>query len=169
MKDNARGGVVSHHRRLKQQTNQLLAGLGGSPDEVAVTLEAAGVHGVPKSNQSCAIALYLTALMGSDCGVRSVAIGPCSLVMEIISPPDGRPAGRLLVQLPKPVRRFVAAFDAQEYPMLTRQHGGDTPPPAIPDETPDVSPATAGLRPDSDRGLRGATQAELAVRPGVPA
>jgi hypothetical protein len=125
MKGNARGGAVSHHRRLKQRTNQLLAGLGTSPDEVAVTLEAAGVHGVPRSNQACAIALYLTALMGSDSGVRSVAIGPCSLVMEVISPPDGRPAGRLLVQLPKPVRRFVAAFDAQEYPMLTRHQSGD--------------------------------------------
>ncbi|MGD0311369.1 MAG: hypothetical protein ABSC90_02810 [Acidimicrobiales bacterium] len=111
---------MSHHRRLKQQTNQLLAGLGSSPDEVAVTLESAGVQGVPKSNQACAIALYLRALMEADSGVRSVAIGPCSLVMEIITPPDGRPAGRLVVQLPKPVRRFVAAFDAQQYPMLTR-------------------------------------------------
>lgn len=129
---------MSHHRRLKQRTNQLLAGLGCSPDEVAVTLEAAGVHGVPKSNQSCAIALYLTALMGSDSGVRSVAIGPCSLVMEIISPPDGRPAGRLLVQLPKPVRRFVAAFDAQQYPMLTRQQGGDPRSSAPSDQTPVV-------------------------------
>ncbi len=129
---------MSHHRRLKQRTNQLLAGLGCSPDEVAVTLEAAGVHGVPKSNQSCAIALYLTALMGSDSGVRSVAIGPCSLVMEIISPPDGRPAGRLLVQLPKPVRRFVAAFDAQQYPMLTRQQGGDARSSAPSDQTPVV-------------------------------
>jgi hypothetical protein len=127
---------VSHHRRLKQRTHQLLAGLGGSPDEVAVTLEAAGVHGVPRSNQSCAIALYLTALMGSDSGVRSVAIGPCSLVMEIISPPDGRPAGRLLVQLPKPVRRFVAAFDAQQYPTLTRQRGDDARPAAPPDRAP---------------------------------
>jgi hypothetical protein len=78
------------------------------------------VQGVPKSNQACAIALYLRALMEADSGVRSVAIGPCSLVMEIITPPDGRPAGRLVVQLPKPVRRFVAAFDAQQYPMLTR-------------------------------------------------
>jgi hypothetical protein len=91
---------------------------------------------VPRSNQSCAIALYLTALMGSDSGVRSVAIGPCSLVMEIISPPDGRPAGRLLVQLPKPVRRFVAAFDAQQYPTLTRQRGDDARPAAPPDRAP---------------------------------
>ena len=111
---------MSHHRRLKKQTSELLAGLGSSPDEVATTLHAAGVQGVPRNNQSCAIALYLTALMGSEGGIRSVAIGPCSLVMEVTSPEDLRPAGRLSVQLPKPVRRFVAAFDAQQYPMITR-------------------------------------------------
>ncbi len=112
---------MSHHRRLKKQTSELLAGLGDSPDEVATTLAAAGVQGVPRNNQSCAIALYLTALIGVEGGVRSVAIGPCSLVMEVTSPEDLRPAGRLSVQLPKAVRRFVAAFDAQQYPMITRE------------------------------------------------
>jgi hypothetical protein len=31
------------------------------------------------------------------------------------------PAGRLQVQLPKPVRRFVTEFDAGHHPMITRE------------------------------------------------
>ncbi len=111
---------MSDLRRLKKQTNGLLAELGGSPDEVAASLRRVGVAGVPKSNRSCAIAQYLTAVMGGEPGVRSVVVGPCSLVIHLIGSKDGRPGGRLLVQLPKPVRRFVAAFDAGQFPTMVR-------------------------------------------------
>jgi hypothetical protein len=53
--------------------------------------------------------------MGADPRVRSVTVGHCSMVIALATP-DLRPAGRLLVQLPKPVRRFVSAFDALKYP-----------------------------------------------------
>lgn len=112
---------MSHHRQLKKQTSALLAGLGNSPGEVATSLQAVGVQGVPKNNRSCAIALYLTALMGSEPRIRSVTVGHCSLLINMITPPDFRPAGRLQVQLPKPVRRFVSEFDAGQHPMITRE------------------------------------------------
>ena len=112
---------MSDRRQLKKQTRALLTGLGTCPDEVAESLQAAGVHGVPKNNRSCAIALYLAALMGSDPRIRSVNVGHCSLLIDTAAPPDFRPAGRLQVQLPKPVRQFVAAFDAQKYPTITRR------------------------------------------------
>lgn len=116
---------MSDRRQLKKETHALLAGLGTSPDQVAGSLEAAGVNGVPKNNRSCAIALYLSALMGSDPRVRSIKVGHCSLFIELASASGTRPAGRLQVQLPKPVRHFVAAFDAQSYPAITRLAGGN--------------------------------------------
>ncbi len=112
---------MSHLRQLKKHSTSLLAELGDSPEEVAASLEAAGVLGVPGSNRSCAIALYVGALMGTHPRVRSVAVGQCSLVVNLVTA-DLRPAGRLAVQLPKPVRRFVAGFDAGCYPMLNRSH-----------------------------------------------
>jgi hypothetical protein len=48
---------MSDLRQLKKQTSALLDGLGSGPDEVAESLEAAGVHGVPKDNRSCAVAV----------------------------------------------------------------------------------------------------------------
>jgi hypothetical protein len=108
-------------RQIKKHVNALLNGLGKSPDEVAAALHAAGVQGVPKSNSSCAIALYAAALMRTDPRVRSVAVGPCSLTINLTKPTDSRPGGRLSVQLPKPVRGFVAAFDARQYPMVVRE------------------------------------------------
>ena len=107
--------------QLKRQTRAILSELGSSPDEVAESLRAAGVHGVPRDNRSCAVALYLTALMGSDPRVRAVNVGHCSLLIDTAAPPEFRPNGRLLVQLPKPVRQFVAAFDARRYPTVTRE------------------------------------------------
>ena len=111
---------MSDRRQLKQETRSVLAGLGASADEVARSLASAGVNGVPKNNRSCAVAIYLNALMGSDRRVRSIKVGHCSLFIEMASASGTRPAGRLQVQLPKPVRQFVAAFDAHSYPAVTR-------------------------------------------------
>jgi len=111
---------MGHLRDIKQQTRALLVGMGTSPDSVARSLRAAGAVGVPKSNRSCPVALYLRASMGADPRIRSVAVGHCSLVIEINSPRDLRPAGRLDVQLPKPVRQFVAAFDEGRFPDVAR-------------------------------------------------
>ncbi len=115
-----------HLRRLKRQTNALLSDLGHSPDEVAASLQAAGVEGVRKDNRSCAVALYLSAQMGSEAEVRSVTVGHCSMQITLVAPRDSRPAGRLHIQLPKPVRRFVAAFDAGQYPTIVRETSDGT-------------------------------------------
>jgi hypothetical protein len=111
---------MSEYRQLKRQVGDLLVGLGTTPDEVASSLGAAGVRGTPRSNRTCPIALYLSAVMGADPRVRSVTVGHCSMVIALATP-DLRPAGRLVVQLPKPVRRFVSAFDALRYPENVRR------------------------------------------------
>ncbi len=110
---------MSHLRQLKKRSTELLADLGDSPREVAASLERAAVLGVPGSNRSCPIALYVGALMGTHPRVRSVAVGQCSLMVNLVTP-DQRPGGRLVVQLPKPVRQFVAEFDAGHFPRLNR-------------------------------------------------
>jgi hypothetical protein len=114
---------MSHLRQLKRKTNALLAGLGNSPDEVAESLRTAGIRGVPRDNRTCAVALYVSALMGSEPGIRSVSVGHCSMAITMVKPTDLRPAGRLLIQLPKPVRRFVAAFDDRRYPLVVAGQG----------------------------------------------
>jgi hypothetical protein len=111
---------MSEYRQLKRQVGDLLVGLGTNADEVASSLEATGVRGTPRSNRTCPIALYLSAVMGADPRVRSITVGHCSMVIALATP-DLRPAGRLLVQLPKPVRRFVSAFDALKYPDNVRR------------------------------------------------
>ena len=107
-------------RDIKRRVGDLLDGLGHDPDEVAASLEAAGVHGVPKSNTTCAIALYSAAVMEADPRIRSVAVGPCTLILSLVRPEDGRSGGKLVVQLPKPVRGFVDGFDAGRYPRVLR-------------------------------------------------
>jgi hypothetical protein len=107
-------------RQIKKRAGSLLEGLGRSPDEVAASLQEAGVQGVPRSNSSCAVALYTAALLRADPRIRSVAVGPCTLVLTLTRDDGVRPGGRLVVQLPKAVRGFVAGFDARAYPDVVR-------------------------------------------------
>jgi len=106
-------------REIKRRAEALLEGLGHDPDEVASALEAAGVQGVPRSNTACAIALYSSAVMKTDPRIAAVAVGPCTLILTLLKH-DGRPGGKLTVQLPKPVRGFVDRFDAVHYPRVLR-------------------------------------------------
>ena len=122
-------------RGIKQRVGTLLEDLGHDPDEVASTLEAAGVQGVPRSNTSCAVAVYASAVMQADPRIASVAVGPCTLVLTLVKPDDGRPAGKLVVQLPKPVRGFVDGFDAVRYPRVLRLRT-DVAAPALPSAGP---------------------------------
>ena len=118
-------------RDIKRRVGAFLDELGHDPDEVASTLEAAGVQGVPRSNTSCAVAVYASAVMEADPRIRSVAVGPCTLVLTLVRS-DGRPGGKLTVQLPKPVRAFVDGFDAARYPEVLRLQAAEAPGPTEP-------------------------------------
>jgi len=107
-------------RQIKKRAGALLEGLGRDPDEVAASLADAGVQGVPRSNSSCAVALYAAALLQADPRIRSVAVGPCTLVLTLTHEDGVRPGGKLVVQLPKAVRGFVSGFDALAYPEVIR-------------------------------------------------
>ena len=144
-------------RRIKKRAGALLDGLGRDPDEVAASLRDVGVQGVPRSNSSCAVALYASALLETDPRIRSVAVGPCTLVLTLTRQDGARPGGRLVVQLPKAVRGFVAGFDAREYPEVIRG--------ALPTAAP-TSGAGPGSRPGSGPS---ASPEPPSPRPAVPA
>jgi hypothetical protein len=122
-------------REIKRRVEAQLEGLGHDSDEVASSLEAAGVQGVPRSNTSCAIALYASAVMKVDPRIKSVAVGPCTLILTLLKE-DGRPGGKLTVQLPKPVRGFVDEFDAAHYPTVLRLQSEESQAPALVVPTP---------------------------------
>jgi hypothetical protein len=125
-------------RQIKKRAGALLDGLGRDPDEVADSLRDVGVQGVPRSNSSCAIAVFTAALLQADPRIRSVAVGPCTLVLTLAAPDGRRPGGRLVVQLPKAVRGFVAGFDAQRYPEVVRGKAPDAmATPSFPDQSPE--------------------------------
>lgn len=136
-------------RAIKKRVGCLLGELGRSPDEVADALHQAGVQGIPRSNASCAVAVYAAALLQADPRIRSVAVGPCTLVLTLTRDDGTRPGGRLVVQLPKAVRGFVHGFDARAYPEVVRR--------ALPDGmgiTGPGSPAAPGRGPESVLKLR---------------
>ena len=121
-------------REIKRRVGDLLDELGHDPDEVASSLEAAGVHGVPRSNSSCAVALYTAAGMRADPRIRSVAVGPCTLVLTLVRPDDGRSGGKLVVHLPKRarLRRRLRRLTLPPGPAPEPPHGcGSDDPPGI--------------------------------------
>ena len=136
-------------RAIKRRVGSLLGELGRSPDEVADSLRRAGVQGVPRSNASCAVAVYATALLRADPRIRSVAVGPCTLVLTLTRDDGIRPGGRLVVQLPKAVRGFVHDFDAQAYPEVVRGVRPETVVLTGPGST-----ATAVIAPEPVLGMR---------------
>ena len=107
----------AHGRRaLRAEVRQELRSLGASKDDVARRLEAAGVRGRPGKVADCALAVYLSAVVGSDPRVRTVRVLPSRVVIAP-NTPWRRP---LTVALPKALRRFVTDFDRHDYPLLVR-------------------------------------------------
>jgi hypothetical protein len=106
------------HRRgeLRAQVGQVLRSLGDSEQEVAGRLEAAGVRGRPGDPGDCALAVYVSAVVGADPRVRAVRVVPVQVRIKL----DRRWRPPLTVPLPKALRRVVLAFDCGRYPTLVR-------------------------------------------------
>ncbi len=106
------------HEPLGTQTRELLSDLGGTPDEVARYLESLGVRGVRNNSECCAVAEFLAAIVASHPEVRSVRVFRRFVILS-----RNGPFWLTAVRLPRPVRSFVLAFDAGEYPNLLRSPG----------------------------------------------
>jgi hypothetical protein len=100
---------------LAGSVRALLETMGGDPGAVARYLRDMGVRGDLRDPSSCAVAAFLSSVVGSDPAVRSIRVSHRNAVV--------RHASRwrwTVVPLPPPVRLFVAAFDAGAYPQLVR-------------------------------------------------
>lgn len=110
--------------QLAQHTDELLTNLGDDAPAVARALGSIGVSGVPRAPRECAVACYLSAVVGSERAVQSVHVGKDELGIRLAG---WRPAVR--VALPRAVREFIAAFDSNLFPELISKDDATRPPP----------------------------------------
>lgn len=109
--------------RTKVQT--LLFELGDSPEEVAGSLQHAGVHGVRRDVWACPVASYLHAVVSGEQHVRAVSVDTDFAVVSR----DGWWRRSRKVALPLAVRAFVLGFDAGQFETLAiRRDPGDATP-----------------------------------------
>jgi hypothetical protein len=103
----------SQRRDLRRAVRSLMESLGPSPSEVASSLADAQVVGVPRHPTSCAIARYLSAVVGSEPSVLSIWVYGSSVRLDC-----GSRSLALRVRVPEPVSTFIGAFDSGCYPRL---------------------------------------------------
>jgi hypothetical protein len=102
------------HWRLRRNVRALLASLGQTSDAVSATLGTAGVNGTPRDPSGCAVSRYLSVVLATEPSVVSVTTAASWVELETTA----RIAPKVRVRLPRPVRRFVEAFDREQYPAL---------------------------------------------------
>lgn len=100
---------------MRRQVGELLGDLGHSGADVATTLRESGVRGTPKDVHSCAIAVYLSAVLRADTRVLSVEVN--SFSVRVLA---GRLGIPMSVALPEAVQSFIRGFDQRLYPELIR-------------------------------------------------
>lgn len=100
--------------RLACEVRGLVRGLGPSRGLVAAALEAAGVRAAPGDPGRSPVVLFLSAVVGADPGVKSIAVGGGAVVVKLRA--WWRPT--VTVALPVVVGDFTRAFDAGCYPTL---------------------------------------------------
>jgi len=103
-------------RELRAETAGVLGSLGGDSPDVARHLRSAGVQGTPGDPRDCAIAVYLSAVVTADPGVRTIKVTTDSVVVS----PARRWQLPVVVGLSEALRTFVAGFDRRAYPDLIR-------------------------------------------------
>jgi hypothetical protein len=121
-----------------------LAALGDSPDRVRANLDHAGHRGEPGESTRCPVAAYLLAILaaGRLRAVNPVAVGDTTVTVFLADATSHE------VDLPGPVRGFVAGFDLGEYAYL---HPADYVDPET-DAGPDGGPDSPG-RPTTDTAM----------------
>lgn len=101
--------------QVRKQVDTLLTDLGHTSGEVAMTLRNSGVRGTPRDVHSCAVALYLNAILGGEAHVHSVEV--YRTTVRVFA---GRPRIRMSISLSEPLQAFIQAFDRRLYPDLIR-------------------------------------------------
>jgi hypothetical protein len=117
---------MRQNRQLRDQTAELLAHLGADRSQVAASLCDAGVWGARNDPRCCAVATYLSAVLGADPRVRSLTTGQSQVKVVVNGPLRILPPAVVRVPLPEGVRQFIVAFDRGMYPPPV-----DGPPPGM--------------------------------------
>jgi hypothetical protein len=99
---------------LRGQIDWLLQDLGPTDEVVARSLESAGVKGVTKNSDECAIARYMNAVTGSDRRVSTVTVADNAITANRRL--SWMPS--VVVPLPPAVYRFVIRFDRGDFVRL---------------------------------------------------
>lgn len=81
----------------------------GSPDQMAVYLEAEQITGRPGMTYSCPVAKYLTRETGQAMSAGAMYAFPSTNT------------DHAMVKMPRMVREFIARFDARSYPRLIEE------------------------------------------------
>ena len=116
---------MSANGLLKKQTQDLLSGLGNCRTEVAEEMRRLGIRAAPRDPHGCAIAVYLTAVLGADLRVRSLAVESAAVRVRLEGSRRFHWPRFVTVRLPEPVREFIVAFDQALYPAMIRAEGVD--------------------------------------------
>jgi hypothetical protein len=100
-------------RSLRRSIRQLGESLGTTPGDVAASLVALEVRGSPRNSSECAMARYLRAVIGTETCVSDVSVSDrrVHVTRTQRQPP-------IMVRLPRPVIKFIRAFDLGGYPEL---------------------------------------------------
>lgn len=95
------------HQTLKQGMEQKLAELGGTPAEVAASLQELGIAGHRRRSSDCPIAVYLRGIFG---GRVTAGVSHCFLWIQRVAD--------VKVTMTPAVKAFVEEFDKGVYPAL---------------------------------------------------
>lgn len=104
----------SGRKELGRAVYTLLDDLGREPSEVASNLKGYGIRGQRGSSTDCAVARYLSAVVGGDPSIQSIVVRVQSVRIRC----GHRWSLGTRVKVPTSVSRFICAFDQGRYPDL---------------------------------------------------
>jgi hypothetical protein len=111
---------MAERSEIRRSTERLLRGLGQNVSEVADSTVIVAVTGQSKNPEGRPVARYINAVVGADPRIRSVTVLRKIIHIRLrrrISPP-------IIIRLPKALREFTAAFDAECFPQLVTMRTG---------------------------------------------
>jgi hypothetical protein len=100
-------GVMAERAAIREDAATLLAELGDTVSEVAVSFGSLGLQARTSGGGESPAARYLHAVVGADNRVKRVKVTPCALVLQT----RRRWWPTIWVPLPDPVKRFDELVD----------------------------------------------------------
>jgi hypothetical protein len=117
-------------RRIRKQAKRLLVSIGQTSEQVARSLAAAGVRGVPSNAFECALAVYLGSILPADPGIEEIAVGTTKKTRlgpsKLIIRQGSLPRWTIKVRLTPAIKQFLIDFDSRRYVELLVERPSDS-------------------------------------------